>query len=219
MVEARMETRWRTHVHVECRRQGERWWLYARPSLEPDERFDSILCGEGAEAAGLGVLCGRGVPADVSLAVRDAYTWRVSSTAETEATLSLNAVSAREAEQWLAGGASSRWTASEPPRVTDPRWEHATWLTAEELDELLLHFEWLAGEPPPATHCALLDMCRALEQEYMVRAVVWLEARQESIALRTHDESVRAQSGQAELELVRARVRRSSKSDRRRWVR
>jgi hypothetical protein len=209
MVDARVETRWRTHAHVECRRQGERWWLYARPSLEPDARFDEILCGEGAEAAGLGSLCGRGVPADVSLAVRDAYTWRVAGPGEPDASAAVNAVTAREAEQWLAGGGSSRWKGDEAiPRVTDPRWEHATSISTSEVDELLMHFEWIAGEPAPATHVALLDMCRALEDEYLVRVVVWLERRLEHSVVRTQERPGIARQGAAELDLVRARVRR-----------
>lgn len=214
MVDARVETRWRTHAHVECRRQGERWWLYARPSLEPDARFDGILCGEGADAAGLGALGERGVPPDVSLAVRDAYTWRVAGAGEPDASAAVNAVTAREAEQWLAGGAS-RWSSGESVlRVTDPRWEHPTWLLTSELDEVLLHYEWLAGEPAPATHVALLDMCRALEDEYRVRVVLWLERRLEHSVVRTQEETAVARHGTAELELVRSRVRRRAATTR-----
>lgn len=210
MVDARVETRWRTHAWVECRRQGERWWLYARPALEPDARFDSILCGQAADAAGLGPLCGRGVPADASITVRDEYTWRVAGTPDAHTRAGdEDILSSREAEQWLARGASRRWTAGEPvARITDPRWENPTWLSPGELDELLMHFEWVAGEPPPATHCALADMCRALEQEYMVRVVMWTERREELSALQPREQARRTRHAGAELELARARVRR-----------
>jgi hypothetical protein len=61
--------------------------------------------------------------------------------------------------------------------VTDPRWSYATSLDASDLATILTRYEQTSGEPAPAAYCALLAMMRALERDYIVRVVLWLERR------------------------------------------
>src|SRR5439155_16482277 len=60
-------------------------------------------------------------------------------------------------------------------RVTDPRWSYATWLDTVDLSAVITRYEQRNGEPAPAAYCALLSMMRALERDYIVRLVLWLE--------------------------------------------
>lgn len=160
------------HAYVECRVRGGTWWLYARPLLPRDEYLPPLLVGAGIEGddESLNAL---GVPSDVSLAVRDEYTWRVAGPRGGDAP---NVVSVAEAEDWIKRGRAEHWTTNEPfARVTDPRWSHATWLDRSDLASVITRYERRIGESAPAGYCALLAMMRALERDYIVRLVIWLE--------------------------------------------
>jgi hypothetical protein len=116
-----------------------------------------------------------GVPSDASPAVRDEYTWRVAGPRGGDAP---NIVSVAEAERWIGRGKSRIWVTTEPfARVTDPRWSHATWMDAGDLATVLNQYEQAMEQPAPAGYCALLAMMRALERDYIVRVIVWLERR------------------------------------------
>jgi hypothetical protein len=65
--------------------------------------------------------------------------------------------------------------------VTDPRWSQATWLDTADLAAVINRYERRLGESAPAGYCALLSMMRALERDYIVRLVLWLE-RQFAVA-------------------------------------
>jgi hypothetical protein len=91
-------------------------------------------------------------------------------------------VSVAEAEDWIKRGRSQLWTTTEPfARVTDPRWSQATWLDTADLAAVINRYERRLGESAPAGYCALLSMMRALERDYIVRLVLWLE-RQFAVA-------------------------------------
>jgi hypothetical protein len=167
---------WRCDVHafVECRVRGGAWWLYARPMLPLDDHLPALLVGAGVEE-GEAPVRALSVPSDVSLPVRDEYTWRVAGPKGGDAP---NIVSVGEAQKWIARGRSRAWPTSEGfARVTDPRWSHATWMDARDLAWTLNQFEDVIGQPAPAAYCALLAMMHALERDYLVRVVIWLERR------------------------------------------
>jgi hypothetical protein len=167
---------WRCDVHayVECRVRGGAWWLYAMPTLPTDGSIPPLLIGAGVDERE-DPLRAHGVPSDASLPVRDEYTWRVAGPRGGDAP---NIVSVAEAERWIARGRSRLWPTIEPfARVTDPRWSHATWLDGNELSAVLTRYEENAGQPAPAAYCALAAMMRALERDYLVRVVLWLERR------------------------------------------
>jgi hypothetical protein len=89
-----------------------------------------------------------------------------------------NIVSVAEAERWIGRGRSRPWPTTEAfARVTDPRWTHATSLDTNELSAILARYERNHEQPAPAAYCALVAMMRALERDYIVRVVVWLERR------------------------------------------
>lgn len=170
------DPRWRCEVHayVECRVRGGSWWLYAKPSLPTDSQIPPLLIGAAVDDNDE-PLRTLGVPSDASLPVRDEYTWRVAGPRGGDAP---NIVSTAEAARWIARGRSQPWRTTETfARVTDPRWSHATWLDATELATLLNRYEQLAEQPAPAAYCAMLAMMRALERDYLVRVIVWLERR------------------------------------------
>jgi len=195
---------------VECRVLGGAWWLYAKPTMPPDEELANLLVGAGVDE-GDEPLRALGVPHDASLAVRDDYTWRVAGPAGGDAP---NIVSVGEAEQWIARGQARPWPTAEGfARVTDPRWSNATWLDATELMSVLNRYESNARQPAPAAYCALLAMMRALERDYLVRVVMWLEKR---LALADTLEELPQRSYALELEQARAaaRPRRSRKARR-----
>jgi hypothetical protein len=167
---------WRCDVHafVECRVRGGAWWLYARPTLPTEAAIPPLLIGAGVDERE-DPLRAHGVPSDASLPVRDEYSWRVAGPRGGDAP---NIVSVAEAERWLARGRSRVWPTHEAfARVTDPRWSHATWLDANELSALLASYEQNEEQPAPAAYCALIAMMRALERDYIVRVVLWLERR------------------------------------------
>lgn len=167
------------HAFVECRARGGRWWLYAQPALSLDDRVAALLLGEGVDAEDP-VLNGFGVPHDASPAVVDEYTWAVEGPDTDE---QADLVGAREAAAWLSRGVSRPWSTREPfARVSDPRWEHATWMGRAELDHVLARYEATAGQPAPATFCALRAMMRELERDFLVRLVVWFERLQVTAA-------------------------------------
>lgn len=162
------------HAYVECRVRGGVWWLYAKPALPPDDELANLLVGAGVDEHEE-PLRSLGVPRDASLAVRDEYTWRVAGPAGGDAP---NIVSVAEAQDWITRRRARTWPTTEGfARVTDPRWSNATWLEAAELGGVLSRHEANAGEPAPATYCALLAMMRALERDFIVRVVLWLERR------------------------------------------
>jgi hypothetical protein len=162
------------HAYVECRTRGGDWWLFAKPNLPRDDELAALLVGAGVDE-GEEPLRSLGVPLDVSLAVRDEYTWRVAGPHGGDAP---NIVSVAEAQDWIARRRSRTWLTSEGfARVTDPRWSNATWLDATELAGVLTRHEQNTGEPAPAAYCALSAMMRPLERDYLVRVVLWLERR------------------------------------------
>jgi hypothetical protein len=168
------EPTWRciVHAYVECRVRGGAWWLYAHPTLPRDEHLPPLLVGASVDDRDE-TLSALGVPSDASLAVRDDYTWRVAGPRGGDAP---NIVSVSEAEQWIRRGQSQLWATTESfARVTDPRWSHATWLDTADLSAVMTRYEQRVGVPAPAGYCALLSMMRALERDYIVRLVIWLE--------------------------------------------
>ena len=172
----RDDPRWRCEVHayVECRVRGGSWWLYAKPTLPQESGIPPLLIGAGVDEQDE-ALRALGVPSDASLAVRDEYTWRVAGPHGGDAP---NIVSVAEATRWVERGRSQPWRTSEAfARVTDPRWSHATWMEATDLATVLHRYEQLSEQPAPAAYCAMLAMMRALERDYLVRVVVWLERR------------------------------------------
>lgn len=162
------------HAYVECRVRGGAWWLYAAPVLPQGSLMPALLIEAGVDEHEE-PLRALGVPSDASLVVRDEYTWRVAGPRGGDAP---NIVSVSEAERWIARGRSRPWQTTEPfARVTDPRWSHATWMDASELETMLQRYEQTMEQPAPAAYCALLAMMRALGRDYVVRAIVWLERR------------------------------------------
>jgi hypothetical protein len=162
------------HAYVECRTRGGAWWLYAKPTLPPDDELAALLVGAGVDEREE-ALHSLGVPRDASLAVRDEYTWRVAGPVGGDAP---NIVSVAEAQNWITRRRARPWPTTEGfARVTDPRWSHATWLESAELGKVLQRHEANTGEPAPAAYCALVAMMRALERDYLVRLVLWLERR------------------------------------------
>jgi hypothetical protein len=189
------------HAYVECRTLGGTWWLYAKPMLPPDDELAALLVGAGVDEREE-PLRSLGVPRDASLAVRDEYTWRVAGPAGGDAP---NIVSVAEAQDWIARRRARPWPTSEGfARVTDPRWSQATWMEVPELAGVLNRREVLTGEPAPAAYCALLAMGRALERDYLVRIVLWLERRH--AAADVYDETPQRQYLR-ELESARAAAR------------
>jgi hypothetical protein len=203
---------WRcvVHAYVECRTRGGEWWLYARPHLTPDTELAALLVGAGIDDRDE-PLRSLGVPSDVSLAVRDEYTWRVAGPAGGDAP---NIIGVSEAQDWIARRRARLWPTTEGfARVTDPRWSNATWLDAAELEGVLTRRERNIGEPVPAGYCALLAMMRALERDYLVRVVLWLERQLASAE--TSDE-IPQRTHLRELEYARAAARaRRSRAGRR----
>lgn len=174
--ELRNDSTWRcaVHAYVECRVRGGAWWLFARPTLPPDSHMPALLVDAGVDEHEE-ALHALGVPSDASLAVRDEYTWRVAGPRGGDAP---NIVSVSEAERWIGRGRSRPWRTNEPfARVTDPRWTHGTWINASELQTLLERYEHAMEQPAPAAYCAVLAMMRALERDYVVRLILWLERR------------------------------------------
>lgn len=172
----RNDTSWpcAVHAYVECRVRGAAWWMYAAPVLPPVSLMPALLIDAGVDEHEE-PLRALGVPSDASLVVRDEYTWRVAGPRGGDAP---NIVSVSEAERWIARGRSRPWQTSEPfARVTDPRWSHATWMDASELEKILQRYEQTMEQPAPSAYCALLAMMRALERDYVVRVIVWLERR------------------------------------------
>jgi hypothetical protein len=172
----RNDTSWRcaVHAYVECRVRGAAWWLYAAPVMPQVSVMPALLIDAGVDEQEE-PLRAFGVPSDASLPVRDEYTWRVAGPRGGDAP---NIVSVSEAERWIAGGRSRPWQTTEPfARVTDPRWSHATSMDANELETILHRYEQTMEQPAPAAYCALLAMMRALERDYVVRTIVWLERR------------------------------------------
>ena len=161
------------HAHVECRNRGGGWWRYARPILTPDPLLVSILTGaQDDERDGTVLLAG--VPADCSSDVRDDYTLSIAG----EWTLSSDprSLDRDEADEIVRSGLSGRWISREAvDRITDPAFAYATWLDRRELDRVLRMYERVAGDMSPATYCALLSMMAALERDYEVRLILWLE--------------------------------------------
>ena len=210
--ELRADPAWRCDVHafVECRVRGGEWWLYARPALPFEEHMPAVLVGAGVEEREV-PLHALGVPADISLPVRDEYTWRVAGPKGGDAP---NIVSVAEAERWVARGRSRRWTAAEGfARVTDPRWSYATWMDSPELAEALNRYEYVTAQPAPASYCALLAMMRALERDYIVRVVLWLERRLAAEEV-VPDVSLPPREYPRELERARAEARTRRKTRR-----
>jgi hypothetical protein len=208
------DSRWRCQVHayVECRVRGGAWWLYARPTLPTDSHMPPLLIGAAVDEReeALRVL---GVPIDASLPVRDEYTWRVAGPRGGDAP---NIVSVAEAQQWIARGRSRPWPTSEAfSRVTDPRWSHATWLDANDLAAVLERYEHTTAQPAPAAYCAMIAMMRALERDYIVRAILWLE-RQHTAAELAPEVMIPLREYPRELERARseARTRRPRKNRR-----
>jgi hypothetical protein len=193
---------WLVHAFVECRAQGAPWWLYARVAVSSDARLIARMVQEGLEEdeAPLGH---EGVPFDLSREVLDEYTWRVSGRYGGDAG---NIVSVEEATAWLQRGVSSRWRTPEPlVRVTDPRWEHPTWLTRDELDAVITNHEAAEGESAPATWCAVLATMNALSRDYSTRLILWLErAFRSSVA---HERQPMHRDHAAELGRAVARAR------------
>ena len=207
---------WRciVHAYVECRVRGGAWWLYAHPALPRDEYLPPLLVGAGVDESEE-ALHALGVPSDSSLQVRDEYTWRVAGPRGGDAP---NIVSVAEAEQWIRRGRSQLWPTSEAfARVTDPRWSYATWLDTADLSAVIDRYEERMGESAPAGYCALLSMMQALERDYIVRLVVWLE-RQLSAAEARAEIEVPIREYPDELENARAvsSVRRPRKEAARR---
>jgi hypothetical protein len=50
-------------------------------------------------------------------------------------------------------------------------------LDATDLTTILTRYEQTSSQPAPAAYCALLAMMQALERDYIVRVVIWLERR------------------------------------------
>ena len=197
------DLRWRciVHAYVECRTRGGAWWPYAKPTLPPDEALAADLVGAGVDEREE-ALHSLGVPRDASLAVIDDYTWRVAGPAGGDAP---NIISVAEAQDWITRRRARPWPTTEGfARVTDPRWSHATWLEAAELADVLSRHEAHTDEPAPAAYCALLAMMRALERDYLVRVVLWLERRLASADLL---DEVPQRPQLRELESARAAVR------------
>ena len=190
------------HAFVECRARGGRWWLYARPALSLDDRIAATLAGEAVDTADATVNA-LGVPQDVSPAVLDEYTWRIAGSGAWD---SGNVVGAREAAAWLARGLSRPWPTTEPfARVSDPRWEHATWMSRSDLDTALSLYESVSGQLAPATFCALRAMMRELERDYLVRVVFWFE-RLPRLLEQSAPESGSLRDHHGELDRVRGRL-------------
>jgi hypothetical protein len=207
---------WRciVHAYVECRVRGGAWWLYAHPALPRDEFLPPLLVGAGVDNDE-DALHALGVPSDASLEVRDDYTWRVAGPRGGDAP---NIVSVAEAEQWIKRGRAQLWPTAEAfARVTDPRWSYATWLDTADLSAVIKRYEQRMEEPAPAGYCALLSMMRALERDYIVRLVVWME-RQHSAAEARAEIEVPIRGYPDDLETARAesRVRRLRKEAARR---
>jgi len=207
---------WRciVHAYVECRVRGGAWWLYAHPTLPRDEFLPPLLVGAGVDDDE-DALHALGVPSDASLSVRDEYTWRVAGPRGGDAP---NIVSVAEAEQWIKRGRAQLWPTGEAfARVTDPRWSFATWLDTADLSAVIKRYEQQMGEPAPAGYCALLSMMRALERDYIVRLVVWLE-RQHSAAEARAEVEVPIREYPDDLEKARteSRIRRPRKEAARR---
>ena len=165
-------TNWLVHAFIECRANGAPWWLFGRVAVSSDTRLVARLTQEGLEAdeAALGH---EGLPPDLSREVVDEYTWRVAGRYGGDAG---NIVGVDEATAWVQRGVSTRWHTPEPVvRVTDPRWEHPTWLTREELATAIAQYERAEGDAAPATWCAVLAAMASLSRDYSTRLVVWLE--------------------------------------------
>ena len=161
------------HAHVECRAQGSTWWRYAKPALESDPALCSVIANVGVDDDGSAAM--PGAPADASPEVRDDYTFRVAGTyAFTGDDRTLDRTIARRLVEM---GLSQPWPTKEPfDRITDPGFERATWMDRRELDRLLRLYAHVTNDLVPATYCAVLSMMEALERDYEVRLVLWLEA-------------------------------------------
>ena len=207
------DPRWRCEVHayVECRVRGGAWWLYAHPTLPTDSALPQLLVGAGVDDREEPLLA-LGVPADVSLPVRDEYTWRVAGPHGGDAP---NIVSVAEAERWIARGRSRTWPTPEPfVRVTDPRWSYATSVDANDLATILTRYEETNEQPAPAAYCALLAMMRALERDYLVRVVLWLERRHAAADVATEIPVLREYPRDLERARAETRLRRPRKTRR-----
>jgi hypothetical protein len=124
-------------------------------------------------------------------------------------------VSVAEAERWIARGRSRTWPTPEPfVRVTDPRWSYATSLDANDLATILTRYEEAGEAPAPAAYCALLAMMRALERDYIVRVVLWLERRHASADVATEIPVLREYPRDLERARAETRPRRPRKTRR-----
>jgi hypothetical protein len=204
------------HAFVECRARSGDWWMYARPTLPPDGEMAALLVGLEVDEEE-GAVRALGVPTDVSLPVRDEYTWRVAGPTGGDAP---NIVGADEAERWIARGATMRWATAEPfDRIIDPRWSHGTWLESTDLARLVERYEESSGQPAPSEYCALLAMMRELERDYIVRLVLWLERQlaaahrpNEPHALPLRDHTAELERARVQSRLRRAKPRAGSRS-------
>ena len=199
-------SRWQYLVHafVECRARAGAWWLYARPTLPPDEAITALLVGTEVEPEDPAVRA-LGVPSDVSVAVRDEFTWRVAGPSGGDAP---NIVSVAEAERWIGRGLSRRWATRESfVRVTDPRWSHPSWLDKADLSRVIDRYEDRTGHPAPAPYCALIAMMEELERDFIVRVVLWLERRIATVEPMPEPQPVTLRDHLVDLERARAHVR------------
>jgi hypothetical protein len=161
------------HAHVECRSGRGAWWRYARPVLTIDEPMLALLVGGHVDDEDdlVGPL---GFPSDVSPEVRDEFTLRVEGAWVDRDTP--RTVARSVADEWLARGSSRHWATGEPfERVTDPAHRQPTWMDARELDRVVRAYQRRTGDLAPVTYCAALAMMGALERDFEVRLVLWLE--------------------------------------------
>ena len=165
------------HAHVECRSGGTGWWRYARLNLTHDAvlyrllGYTDVLAQVDEDDDLVPPL---GVPGDLSVDVRDEYTWRV--TGDWAITREERVVAPDEAKRWLESGLSERYHTREPfQRVTDPAWRGATHLDSREMHRVLTAYEKQTEDRVPAAYCALAAMMEELERDYDVRVVLWFE--------------------------------------------
>lgn len=134
------------HAHVECRNRGRPWWRYARPVLSSNALLISILTGS-IDDIDADVVPLLGIPHDCSDEIRDEF----------------------------AGATRDRWPIDRLRPTEGTVFEQATWLQRRDFDRMLRMYERLSFDPAPATCCAAVSMMAALERDYEVRLILWLE--------------------------------------------
>jgi len=154
----------------------DRWWSsFSGSGFNPGRNYlmFALLAGVRAYHA-QGLFPRRGLPETVSWQTTDAVSFVIDD--EGAARGHDRRCSREDAEKWVQKG-YSRYLDQVRTMITNPDWHTFSWLTADELLEVLKRYQELTKVPAPAPyqaiHAALFALTRS--GEYKARVVFWFD--------------------------------------------